>query len=49
LTSEFIGFLRAIEAVVPAELDIHLIADNYSTHKYPKVKAWLATRPWSPQ
>jgi putative transposase len=42
---EFLGFLRAIEAAVPTNLDIHLIVDNYSTHKHPKVKAWLAARP----
>jgi hypothetical protein len=27
---------------VPGPLDVHLIADNYATHKHPKVKAWLA-------
>src|SRR5512132_1973722 len=42
---EFLGFLRAIEAVVPPDLDVHLIVDNYSTHKHAKVKAWLAARP----
>jgi putative transposase len=42
---EFLGFLRAIEAAVPSDLDIHLIVDNYSTHKHAKVKAWLAARP----
>jgi putative transposase len=30
---------------VPSALDIHLIADNYGTHKHAKVKAWLARRP----
>lgn len=30
---------------VPAELDVHLIVDNYATHKHPRVKRWLATRP----
>jgi putative transposase len=45
---EFLGFLRAIEAAVPTDLDVHLIVDNYSTHKHPKVKAWLATRPRAP-
>jgi putative transposase len=30
---------------VPAQMDIHLIVDNYSTHKHAKVKAWLARRP----
>ena len=35
----------ASEANVPEKLDIHLIVDNYSTHKHAKVKAWLAKRP----
>jgi len=30
---------------VPAELDVHLIVDNYSTHKHVKVRLWLAARP----
>ena len=42
---EFLAFLRHIEAAVPADLDIHLICDNYATHKHAKVKAWLAARP----
>jgi putative transposase len=42
---EFLGFLRTIEESVPKKLDIHLIVDNYSTHKHAKVKAWLAARP----
>jgi putative transposase len=42
---EFLSFLRAIDASVPPELDIHVIVDNYSTHKHPKVNAWLAARP----
>jgi transposase len=42
---EFLSFLRTIEANVPARLDVHLIVDNYSTHKHPRVKAWLARRP----
>ena len=42
---EFLGFLRAIDLAVPAELDIHVIVDNYSSHKHAKVKAWLAQRP----
>jgi putative transposase len=42
---EFLGFLRTIEANVPTNLDIHLIVDNYSTHKHARVKAWLAARP----
>jgi putative transposase len=42
---EFLGFLRHIESNVPAQLDVHLICDNYGTHKHAKVKAWLALRP----
>ena len=42
---EFLGFLRAIEAAVPPDLDVHLIVDNYRTHKHAKVRAWLAARP----
>jgi putative transposase len=42
---EFLAFLRTIEAAVPAGLDVHLICDNYSTHKHAKVRAWLAARP----
>ena len=42
---EFLSFLRHIEKSVPGELDIHLIVDNYCTHKHAKVRAWLAQRP----
>lgn len=42
---EFLAFLRHIERAVPADLDVHLILDNYGTHKHAKVKAWLAARP----
>jgi putative transposase len=42
---ESLSFLRRIEANVPARLDVHLIVDNYSAHKHPRVKAWLARRP----
>lgn len=42
---EFLAFLRHIDQNVPAELDVHLICDNYGTHKHPKVRAWLARRP----
>jgi transposase len=38
---EFIKFLKKIDAETPPELDLHLIVDNYATHKHPKVKAWL--------
>jgi putative transposase len=42
---EFLAFLRKIEATVPRNQDIHLIVDNYSTHKHARVKAWMARRP----
>lgn len=42
---EFLAFLRHIDANVPADLDVHLILDNYGTHKHPRVRAWLARRP----
>lgn len=42
---EFLDFLRAIDKAVPPELDVHCIADNYASHKHPKVRAWLAQRP----
>jgi len=42
---EYLDFLRAIEKNVPAKLAVHIIVDNYATHKHPRVKRWLATRP----
>jgi transposase len=42
---EFLKFLRKIERSVPPELDIHVILDNYATHKHPTVKAWLERHP----
>jgi transposase len=42
---EFLKFLRTIEANVPPALDIHLVMDNYGTHKTPSVKAWFARHP----
>jgi putative transposase len=39
---EYLSFLKLVEENVPQALDIHLIVDNYSTHKHPKVKRWLA-------
>ena len=43
--SEFLDFLKQIDARVPADLDIHIVMDNYATHKTPRIKAWLARRP----
>jgi transposase len=42
---EFIKFLNAVERAVPAGKIVHAIADNYATHKHPKVIAWLANHP----
>jgi transposase len=42
---EFRKFLDRIDASVPADLDVHIVVDNYSTHKAPIIKAWLAKRP----
>ena len=42
---EFIRFLNAIETAVPAGKLVHVILDNYATHKQPKVLAWLARHP----
>src|SRR3989441_551652 len=39
---EFIRFLRTLDRETPPELDLHLIVDNYGTHKHRKVKTWLA-------
>lgn len=43
--SEFIKFLKKIDSEVPDGLEVHLILDNYSTHKHANVKAWLAKHP----
>ena len=42
---EFRAFLNDLERNVPLGLAVHLIADNYGTHKHPRVKAWLARHP----
>jgi len=42
---EFLQFLRHIDANVPGDLNIHMVVDNYGTHKCPKVRRWLAARP----
>lgn len=42
---EFLRFLRKIEDEVPAELDIHLVLDNYATHKQPTVHRWFLRHP----
>ncbi len=42
---EFRKFLDSIDAAVPAKLDVHVIMDNYGTHKTPLIRNWLAKRP----
>ena len=42
---EWIKFLKQIDRETPSDLDLHLILDNYSTHKHPKVKSWLKRHP----
>jgi transposase len=42
---EFLAFLRTIDKNVPAELDVHVVLDNLSTHKTPAVKTWLLKHP----
>jgi transposase len=43
--SEFQKFLATIDKQVPGHLDVHLVCDNYGTHKHPIVKRWLAAHP----
>jgi transposase len=42
---EWLKFLQLIDAQTPADRELHLILDNYATHKHPKVKQWLAKHP----
>jgi transposase len=42
---EFIRFLKEIDNQTPSELDLHLIVDNYGTHKHPRVQAWVKRHP----
>jgi putative transposase len=42
---EYLAFLKEIDENVPQNLDIHLVVDNYATHKHARVKRWLAARP----
>ena len=42
---EWLRFLKQIDRETPHDLDLHLIADNYATHKHPKVTAWLDRHP----
>jgi transposase len=43
--TEFLDFLKQIDARVPDGLDVHIIMDNYATHKTAAIKSWLARRP----
>ena len=42
---EFIRFLNTIDTETPSALDLHMIVDNYATHKHPRVKSWLTRHP----
>ena len=44
-SSEFLKFLKLIDSQVEPELDVHLVMDNYATHKAPSVMAWLSKHP----
>ena len=42
---EYLNFLKHVDDNVPRKLDVHVVVDNYATHKHPKVKRWLAVHP----
>jgi transposase len=42
---EFLRFLKLIDAAVPKDLDLHLVLDNYATHKTPEIHKWLLRHP----
>ena len=42
---EYLNFLKRVNTNVPEDLEIHLVVDNYVTHKHPQVKRWLAAHP----
>ncbi len=42
---EWLRFLKQIDRETPSDVDLHLIADNYATHKHPNVRAWLGRHP----
>ena len=42
---EFLRFLKLIDAAVPKDLDLHLVLDNYATHKTPAIHQWLLRHP----
>lgn len=42
---EFLAFLKRLEAEYPGDVELHLVMDNYGTHKHDRIKQWLAKRP----
>ena len=42
---EFLRFLKVIDVAVPRDLDLHLVLDNYATHKTPAIRQWLVKHP----
>lgn len=44
-TAEFKKFLAKLDKEIPADLDVHLVCDNYATHKNPAVRTWLLAHP----
>ena len=42
---QWLDFLKQVDQETPQNLDLHLIVDNYSTHKHPRVKSWMARHP----
>ena len=42
---EFRTFLDRVDSSVPADVDVHIVMDNYGTHKTPSIRAWFAKRP----
>jgi putative transposase len=42
---EFLTFLRYVDKNIPDDLELHIVLDNYASHKHPKVKAWLLNHP----
>jgi transposase len=43
--AEFLDFIKQVDAQVPKDFDVHIIMDNYATHKTAAIRAWLARRP----
>ncbi|MBW3085929.1 hypothetical protein KEM60_02140 [Austwickia sp. TVS 96-490-7B] len=44
-SAEFLRFLKEVDKATPTDLELHLVLDNYATHKTPAVKAWLLKHP----